>query len=123
MAMKMKSYPWLKPGIWGAIVGAIAIMVLGFWQFGWVLGSKADQMARDRASTAVAEALAPVCAAKFLAQADAPARVADLKKLRSDYEQRNFIEKGGWAVAIVSSAPDYQLASECAKRILAAKPA
>ena len=123
MAMKMKSYPWLKPGIWGAIVGAIAIMVLGFWQFGWVLGSKAGQMARDRASTAVAEALAPVCAAKFLAQADAPARVADLKKLRSDYEQRNFIEKGGWAVAIVSGAPDYQLASECAKRILAAKPA
>ena len=123
MAMKMKSYPWLKPGIWGAIVGAIAIMVLGFWQFGWVLGSKADQMARDRASTAVAEALAPLCAAKFLAQADAPARVADLKKLRSDYEQRNFIEKGGWAVAIVSGAPDYQLASECAKRILAAKPA
>ena len=123
MAMKMKSYPWLKPGIWGAIVGAIAIMVLGFWQFGWVLGSKADQMARDRASTAVAEALAPVCAAKFLAQADAPARVADLKKLRSDYEQRNFIEKGGWAVAIGSGAPDYQLASECAKRILAAKPA
>ena len=74
--MAKKSYPWLKPGIWGAIVGAIAIMVLGFWQFGWVLGSKADQMARDRASTAVAEALAPVCAAKFLAQADAPARVA-----------------------------------------------
>jgi hypothetical protein len=121
--MAKKSYPWLKPGIWGAIVGAIAIMVLGFWQFGWVLGSKADQMARDRASTAVAEALAPVCAAKFLAQADAPARVADLKKLRSDYEQRDFIEKGGWAVAIVSDAPDYQLASECAKSILAAKPA
>jgi hypothetical protein len=121
--MKMKIYPWLKPGIWGAIVGAIAIMVLGFWQFGWVLGSKADQMARDRASTAVAEALAPVCAAKFLAQANAPARVADLRKLRSDYEQRDFIEKGGWAVAIVSDAPDYQLASECAKRILAAKPA
>jgi hypothetical protein len=123
LLMAKKSHPWLKPGIWGAIVGAIAIMVLGFWQFGWVLGSKADQMARDRASTAVAEALAPVCAAKFLAQADAPARVADLKKLRSDYEQRDFIEKGGWAVAIVSDAPDYQLASECAKSILAAKPA
>src|SRR5207237_4587973 len=66
VAMKMKSYPWLKPGIWGAIVGAIAIMVLGFWQFGWVLGSKADQMARDRASTAVAEALARVRAPTIL---------------------------------------------------------
>jgi hypothetical protein len=123
LLMAKKSYPWLKPGICGAVVGAVVIMVVGFWQFGWVLGSKADQMARDRASTAVAEALAPVCAAKFFAQADAPARVADLKKLRSDYEQRDFVEKGGWAVAIVSSAPDYQLASECAKSILAAKPA
>ena len=112
-----------KAGHLGAVVGAIVIMVVGFWQFGWVLGSKADQMARDRASTAVAEALAPVCAAKFFAQPGAPARVADLKNLRSDYEQREFVEKGGWAVAIVSSAPDYQLASECAKRILAAKPA
>jgi hypothetical protein len=111
----MKSDPWLKPGIWGAVVGAIVIMVLGSWQFGWVLGSTADQMARDRASTAVAEAVAPVCAAKFLAQPGAPAKVADLNKLRSDYEQRDFIEKGGWAVAIVSDAPDYQLASECAK--------
>jgi len=62
----MKSYPWLKPGIWGAVVVRIVIMVLGFWQFGWVLGGKADQMARDRASTAVAEALAPVCAASSL---------------------------------------------------------
>jgi hypothetical protein len=123
LLMAKKSYRWLKPGIWGAVVGAIVIMVVGFWQFGWVLGSKADQLARDRASTAVAQALAPVCAAKFFAQPDAPARVADLKNLRSDYEQREFVEKGGWAVAIISSAPDYQLASECAKRILAAKPA
>ena len=40
------------------------------------------------------------------------------EELRSDYEQREFVEKGGWAVAIVSNAPDYQLASECAKMIL-----
>src|ERR1700741_4473904 len=120
--MAKKSYSWLKPGIWGAVLCSFVMMVMVFWEFGWVLGSKADQMARDRASTAVAQALAPVCAAKFFAQPDAPARAADLKNLRSDYEQREFVEKGGWAVAIVSSAPDYQLASECAKRILAAKP-
>jgi hypothetical protein len=121
--MTTKSYTWLKPGIWGAVIGVIGIMILGFWQFGWVLGSKADQMAQDRASTAVAEALAPVCAAKFYAQSDAPAKLADLKKLASDYDQRSFIEKGGWAVAAVSNAPNYQLVSECTKRILAGNPA
>jgi hypothetical protein len=91
--MATKSYPWLKPAIWGALAGIIGITVLGFWQFGWVLGSKADQMAQDRANVAVAEALAPVCAAKFYAQPDAPAKLGDLKKLTSDYEQRNFVEK------------------------------
>lgn len=118
-----KSYPWLKPGIWGAVIGMIGIMVLGFWQFGWVLGSKSDEMARDRANTAVAEALAPVCSAKFFAHSDAPAKLADLKKLTSDYEQRNFVEKGGWAIAAVSDAPNYRLVSECTKRILAGNPA
>jgi hypothetical protein len=98
-------------------------MIVGFSQFGWVLGSKADQMARDRASVAVAEALAPVCAAKFLSQPDADTKLADLRKLTSDYEQQNVIEKGGWATAIVSNAPNYQLVSACTKRLLAAKPA
>jgi hypothetical protein len=117
--MATKAYPWLKPAIWGALAGIVGITILGFWQFGWVLGSKADQMAQDRASVAVAEALAPVCAAKFYAQPDAPAKLGDLKKLTSDYEQRNFVEKGGWAAAAVSAAPSYRLVSECTKKILA----
>jgi hypothetical protein len=118
-----KSYAWVKPGIGGAVIGVVGIMVLGFWSFGWVLGSKADRMASDRANMAVAEALAPACAAKFFAGADAPAKLADLKKLTSDYAQRDFIEKGGWATAKDAKTPDYQLAAECTKRILAAKPA
>ena len=120
--MGAKSYAWVKPGIWGAVIGVVGIMILGFWSFGWVLGSKADQMASDRAHTAVAEALAPVCAAKFFAEADSPAKLAELKKLTSTYAQRDFIEKGGWAIATDAKAPDYQLATECTKTILAAKP-
>jgi hypothetical protein len=117
--MATQSYPWLKPASWGALAGIVGITVLGFWQFGWVLGSKADQMAQDRANIAVAEALAPVCATKFYAQPGAPAKLGDLKKLTSDYEQRNFVEKGGWAAAADSVAPTYQLVSECTKKILA----
>jgi hypothetical protein len=117
--MAAKSYLWVKPAIWGAVAGIIGITVLGFWQFGWVLGSKADEMAHDQANRAVAEALAPVCAAKFFAQPDASAKLGDLKKLTSEYEQRNFVEKGGWATASVSVAPNYQLVSECTKKILA----
>ncbi len=103
--------------------GAIVITILGFSQFGWVLGSKAEVLANDRATTAVADALAPVCAARFFGQPDATAKLADLKKLPEDYEQRDYVEKGGWAVATGSIAPEYALASECAKKILAGKPA
>ena len=121
--MAARSYPWLKPGIWGALIGIVGIVILGFWQFGWLLGSKADEMAQARATLPVAQALAPVCAAKFFAQADAPAKLVELKTLTSDYEQRTFVEKGAWAVAAVSDAPNYQLVAECTKRILAGKPA
>jgi len=119
----MKSYAWLKPGLWGAVAGAVAIMILGFSQFGWMLESKAEKLADDRASTAVAEALAPVCSARFFAQPDAPAKLADLKKLASDYQQRDFVANGGWANATEAGAPNYQLVSMCTKRILAGKPA
>jgi hypothetical protein len=118
-----RSYVWVKPGIWGAVIGVVGIVILGFWSFGWVLGSKANQMASDQATLAVAEALAPACAAKFLAEADAPAKLAELKKLTSDYAQRDFIQKGGWATAIDAKTLDYQLATACTKRLLAAKPA
>lgn len=121
--MAAKSYTWLKPGVWGAVIGIAGIVVVGFWQFGWVLGSKADQMARDRASQAVAEALAPVCAAKFFAQPDATAKFAQLKTLTSEYQQPDFVEKGSWATAAKSDASNYQLVSECTKKILAGNPA
>jgi hypothetical protein len=118
-----KTYPWLKPALFGAVFGAVAIMILGFSEFGWMLTSKAQGIANDRSMTAVAEALAPVCAARFFGQPDATAKLADLKKLPSDYEQRDYVEKGGWAVAAGSIAPDYELAAECAKKIIAGKPA
>lgn len=118
-----KSYAWLKPGIYGAIIGIIGIMILGFSQFGWMLGSKAELLAQERANSAVAVAMASVCAGKFFAQTDSAANLAALKKLTADYAQNQFVEKGGWAVQIGSTTPNTRLTSECVKQILAAKPA
>jgi hypothetical protein len=57
----MKRYPSLKPGIWGAVIGAAAISVVGFSSFGWTLGSTAERVAKERAQTAVVDVLAPIC--------------------------------------------------------------
>ena len=54
----MKKFPSLKPGIWGAVIGAAAISVVGFSSLGWTLGSTADRMAKERAQTAVVTACA-----------------------------------------------------------------
>ena len=48
--------PWLKPALWGAVLGAVVTMIVGFSWLGWVLGSTADRVARERTDAAVASA-------------------------------------------------------------------
>ena len=60
----MQVPPWLKPGIWGAVIGAVAMVTVGFAQFGWKTGSAAESLAQARADVAVASALVPFCIAK-----------------------------------------------------------
>ena len=112
----MKKYPSLKPAIWGAVIGAIAISVVGFSSFGWVLGSTADRMARERAQTAVVDVLAPICVEKFQHQADASAKLIEFNKV-SSWNRRSVIEKGGWATMPGTDTPNSAVASACAERL------
>src|SRR4029077_10893451 len=45
----MKIHPGVKPAIWGAVAGAVAVTVVGFSSLGWTLGSTAERMATQRA--------------------------------------------------------------------------
>src|ERR1700741_1409690 len=93
----MKRYPSLKPGIWGAVIGAIGISVVGFSSLGWTLGGTAERMAKERAQTAVVDVLTPICVEKFQHQADAATKLIEFRKVSSSWDRRSFIEKGGWA--------------------------
>ena len=112
----MKKYPSLKPGIWGAVIGAAAISVVGFSTFGWTLGSTADRMATERVQTAVVGVLAPICVEKFQHQADASAKLIEFNKV-SSWNQRSVIEKGGWATMPGTDTPNSAVASACAERL------
>src|SRR5438128_4889675 len=112
----MKKYPSLKPGIWGAVIGAAAISVVGFSTFGWTLGGTAERMATERAQTAVVGVLAPICVEKFQHQADAPAKLIEFNKV-SSWNRRSVIEKGGWATMPGSDAPNSAVASACAENL------
>ena len=57
----MKTPEWLKPGIYGGLVGAVAVGIIGFSWGGWVTGGRADAMATARAHDSVIAAMVPVC--------------------------------------------------------------
>src|SRR6185437_13047923 len=48
----MKIPVWLKPGLWGAAFGGIAMAIVGFSQLGWKTAASADNLAQERADTA-----------------------------------------------------------------------
>lgn len=98
----------------GAVGGAVALAMVAYsWH--WVLTpAAADRLAKTRAETAVAQALAPFCVDKFRSQKDAPVKLAELKK-QDQYQQAAFIEKGGWATTPDSTAPNSGAAKVCAE--------
>ena len=112
----MRKFPSLKPGIWGAVIGAAAISVVGFSSLGWTLGSTAERMAKERAQTAVVDVLAPICVEKFQHQTDAATKLIEFKKV-SSWDRRSFIEKGGWATMPGTDAPSSAVITACAERL------
>jgi len=108
--------PWLKPTIWGAILGAVATMIIGFSWMGWVLGSTAERMAAERTNSAVVVALTPACVANFMQQPNAAAKLAEFLKTDS-WKQREYVEAGGWATPRGDKAPHSALANACAEEL------
>ncbi len=108
----MTTPEWLKPGLYGAAIGAIAISILGFSWGGWVTGGSADKMANDMARHEVTTAMVPVCL--DLASRD-PARDAKLATIRSaaSYNRRSKLMDAGWATVPGSETPDRDLAEAC----------
>jgi hypothetical protein len=112
----MKAHPSLKPALWGAVAGAVAISVIGFSSMGWTLGSKAERMAADRAESAIVSVLAPICVEKFQQQANSEAKLIEFKKAAS-WDQRALIEKGGWATAPGTEKMNSAVANACAEKL------
>jgi hypothetical protein len=112
--------PWFKPAAWGAVVGSIVTMVVGFSWLGWTLGSTAERMAAERTNAAVVVALTPSCVASFMQQPGAAAKLAEFHKIES-WQQRQFIETGGWATPRGNKTAPEGLASACAEALAKSK--
>jgi hypothetical protein len=107
----------------GIAIGAIASIAIGFSWGGWVTGGTANRLAAEQASTAVVTALTPLCVERFLQNVDAKGNLEVLRKISSNWEQGNYVEKGGWAAQPGATSSDYHLARACAEKLIQAKTA
>ena len=112
--------PWLKPAVWGAIIGSVATMIVGFSWMGWMLGGTAERMALERTNAAVVVALTPSCVSRFMQQPNAAAKLKELQGIDS-WKQREFVESGGWATSSGEKAPNSSVANACAEELVKAK--
>ena len=107
----------VRPALWGAVTGAIALAIVGFSWGGWVTGGTAETLARNGAATVVVAALTPICVEKFRQAADASANLVEMKKATYAWDQSKFIEKGGWATMPGSTEPNSAVAKACAESL------
>ena len=108
----MDTPEWLKPGIYGAVVGAVAISIIGFGFGGWVTGGGANKLAMKMSRDDVIAALVPICADMALSDVNRSQKL-DVIRAASTFRQRDAVMEAGWATVPGSDEPDRDLAQAC----------
>ncbi|WP_298920895.1 hypothetical protein [uncultured Roseobacter sp.] len=103
---------WTKPGLYGALGGAIAVSIIGFTWGGWTTSSSAETMAQNMANEEVTLAMVPVCLNMSAADPTRAEKLANLQEL-SGFGRRNAMMETGWATHPGSDTPDRDLADAC----------
>ena len=109
---------WLKPGVWGAVIGSILTMIVGFNWGGWMTNSTAHAVALKQADAAVTTALVPVCLAGEKADVARAKKLGELTAITSSWEQTEFVMKTGWATFPGQADPNRAVAEACAAGVL-----
>jgi hypothetical protein len=116
--MQVQRPVWLKPGIWGAVIGSILTMIVGFSWGGWTTSSTAHQVAARQSDAAVTAALVPICLARVKADVASATKLGELKAFTASYEQTEFVMKTGWATFAGKEDPNRDVAEACAAQLL-----
>lgn len=111
---------WIKPVVWGAVIGSAGTMMIGFSMMGWTLNSTAQRVAQERTDLAVTAALTPFCVQSFMKQSDATKQLTGLRETDS-WKRQEFVEKGGWATMPGSKDATPGVAYACAEALVKEK--
>ena len=108
----------LKRLLQGVALGFVLATAVGFnWfgsGFGWILGSTAEKLAKERARAEVVAVLAPLCVENFRRSASPETSLAELKKIGTNYTRQAYIEKARWDVMAGSKDAVYGVSAACA---------
>ena len=113
--MSMTIPQWVKPAIWGGIIGAVLITIVGFSTDTVVSGSTAQEMADNSAKQSTISAMAPICVAQFKTMTPNN-QLEQLAALRdeSSYKRDDFVIAKGWATMPGNAEPTDEIAAACA---------
>lgn len=114
----MNFHASLKPALFGAVAGAIAVAIIGFSWGGWVTGSKARQMSFDQSRTQVLAVLTPICIEQSSQDPELAAKVAQMKSVQS-YARSDIVMDSGWATMPGSTSSNREVARACAEQLYA----
>lgn len=115
---------WIKPAVWSAIGGAVAITIIGF-SADWVTTTgTAHAMAEEEANLAVVSALTPICVAQFRSETP-EVREQQLAAIedQSSWEMGEIVSEQGWATLPGAEEPNDDVAEACAERLIEAAEA
>jgi len=111
-------YAWIKAGVWGAIIGSILTMIVGFNWGGWTTSTTANQAAIKRADAAVTAALIPICLDQVKVDAAKGKKLGELRAFTASYDQTDFVMKSGWATFPGKADPNRDVAEACAAALV-----
>jgi hypothetical protein len=114
----MQTPEWLKPGLYGAACGAVALAIIGFSWGGWVTGGTARTMAADQSNAELVTTLSLICVDQSKRDPQLAERVAALKTA-SSWNRGDLVLKNGWATMPGTAEGNSQVAKDCADKIAA----
>ena len=105
----MNTLEWLKPGIYGAVIGAAVVGIGGFTWGGWLTGGTAQDRATAMSRDNVIAAMVPVCLDMAQTDPDRAAKLAVIGDTQT-YQRQNALMEAGWATVPGAEAPDRDIA-------------
>jgi hypothetical protein len=107
----------IKNSLWGAIIGAVFAIIIGFGWGGWVLGSTSQKNADTMVADALIARLVPMCIEIFNDDAQKEKKFRELSE-KSYWERDAYVKEQGWATMPYENEPDSMVAEVCAEQIM-----